>query len=344
MSADDVSGNGRLGTPAPVPGCLPWFLVADRGRPTERRYGFFDRLEIGRDDSQAEPAPAQLLIPDPTVSRRHCVLRQTHDGRCFLRDVSRNGTRLDGRRIVPNVEVEVRAGQVVAVSGSTQFVLEGGAEDRAAPHGLPVGTTVGMPACSIATVLVGDIRDYTALVRRAPSAELQQSVSKVFERLDRAVSDLGGTVKEHQGDAILAFWEGNLSGDQAVAACGAALALDRMARALAVDPAIWQLRDFPLRLDWALATGPVMLDSFGGDRPTGLSLIGEPVVLAFRLEKFATDETGPLVACRATQALAASRFRFRNLGRMTAKGFDHPDEVFALEGEAAPVNPERVGQ
>jgi class 3 adenylate cyclase len=332
MSADDVSGKARFGTPIPDPGAHPWILVANAGHETEQRYAFFDRLEIGRDDGQAEAPPAHLLISDPTVSRDHCVLRQTADGRCLVRDVSRNGTRLDGRRIVPNVEVQVRTGQVLTV-GRARFVLEGGPEERAVPSEQAVGTTVGTPGLLIATVLVGDIRDYTVLVRRAPSAELQQSVSRVFERLDAAVADLGGTVKEHQGDAILAFWEGNLSGSQAVAACRAALALDRLGRELAADPAVWQLRDFPLRLDWALATGPVLLDSYGGSNPTGLSLIGEPVVLAFRLEKFATDETGPIIVCRATQAMAGAQFQFRNLGAMTAKGFDRPDEVFALDGE-----------
>jgi class 3 adenylate cyclase len=285
----------------------------------------------------------QLLVADPTVSRRHCVLRQTPDGRCFLQDVSRNGTRVDGRRVVPNVEVEVRSGQVIAIGSAVKFSVEGAAGTAPRRPEVPTDSTVGLPGACIATVLVGDIRDYTVLVRRAPSVELQQSVSRVFERLSAAVSELGGTVKEYQGDAILAFWEGNLAGGQAVAACQAALALDRLVRELAANPAVWQLRDFPLRLDWALATGPVMVDSFGGDRPTGLSLIGEPVVLAFRLEKFATDETGPIVVCRATQAMAGNRFRFRNLGKMTAKGFDQPDEVFALDSEA-PAGREATGR
>jgi class 3 adenylate cyclase len=273
------------------------------------------------------------------VSRRHCVLRRAPDGRCFLQDISRNGTRLDGRRVVPNVEVEVRSGQVITVGSSARFLVEGGPEPHVNRRGAPVGVTVGAPGACIATVLVGDIRDYTVLVRRAPPSELQQSVSRVFERLSVAVGDLGGTVKEYQGDAILAFWEGDLTGTQAIAACRAALALDRLTRELAANAEVWRLGEFPLRLDWALATGPVMLDSFGGDHPAGLSLIGEPVVLAFRLEKFATDETGPIVACRATQAMASSRFQFRRLGRMTAMGFDQPDEVFALDGEADSTKP-----
>ena len=63
-------------------------------------------------------------------------------------------------------------------------------------------------------------------------------------------------------------------------------------------------------------------------------MIGEAVVLAFRLEKFADDATGPIVACAMTKNLAGDAFRFRDLGEMQAKGFDRVDHVFALEGDA----------
>lgn len=306
-------------------------MVWQRGTPDERRCVFYDQIEIGRDAGGSVLSPGLLLIDEPTVSRRHCVVRLAPDGRCYARDVSRNGTRLDGRRMVPNLEVEIRAGQSLTV-GSAELVLE--AESMAslaekAGH----GSTMHVPGTGIATVLVGDIRDYTVLVRRAPRLELQQSVGRVFEVLNRAVSKHQGTVKEYQGDAILAFWEGEHLGRQAVAACAATLALDQLAERIAHDRSVWQLADFPLRIDWALATGPVVLDSFGGSRPTGLSLIGEPVVLAFRLEKFANDSTGRILACPVTKGMASHKFRFRDLGLMHAKGFDEPDQVFALEGE-----------
>jgi adenylate cyclase len=302
----------------------------------EQRYCFCDQIQIARDDEGSGSAAGLLLVADPTISRRHCVIRQAADGRCFGRDMSRNGTRLDGRRMVPGVEVEIRPGQRIAVGANTEFVLEGTAVPCDAPEATGTGRTVGVAGASIATVLVGDIRDYTTLVRLAPRSKLQQSVNRVFELMSGVVSEHLGTVKEYQGDAILAFWEGSLSGTQAVAACRAALALDRVARAVASDASVWQLRDFPLRLDWALATGPVLLDSFGGLQPTGLSLIGEPVVLAFRLEKFATDATGRILTCKITRTMAGDAFTFRDLGAMLAKGFDQPDHVFALEGERQP--------
>jgi pSer/pThr/pTyr-binding forkhead associated (FHA) protein len=69
-----------------------------------------------------------LLVQDPLVSRRHCVLTRSPDGRCYVRDVSLNGTRLSGRRLVPNVETEIRPGGILTVAGSHHFMLDAAPE------------------------------------------------------------------------------------------------------------------------------------------------------------------------------------------------------------------------
>ena len=61
-------------------------------------------------------------------------------------------------------------------------------------------------------------------------------------------------------------------------------------------------------------------------------MMGEPVVRAFRIEKFANETTGRILTCSMTRDFAASAFEFRDLGQMQAKGFDKPDRVFALIG------------
>jgi class 3 adenylate cyclase len=110
---------------------------------------------------------------------------------------------------------------------------------------------------------------------------------------------------------------------------------------MARDRAVWAVDDFPLHVDWALCTGLVLIDSVGGAtparegaqvQPAGLSMMGEPVVRAFRIEKLADDETGRIVTCNTTRDLAAGDFTFRDLGARQAKGFDRPDRVFALVG------------
>ena len=64
-------------------------------------------------------------------------------------------------------------------------------------------------------------------------------------------------------------------------------------------------------------------------------MIGAPVVRAFRIEKFADDATGSIVACAATVERAGSGFAFRDLGERLAKGFDRAERIYALTGEEA---------
>lgn len=319
------------------------FLTATPGSslaPMRRR--IVGQLEIGRDDEESGAelsAPDSLLLRDPNISHRHCVISQSADGRCFLRDLSRNGTRLDGRRVLPNMEVEFSVGQTLDLGDGLLFVLEGDCTDVPAEAPRPRIETNAVPNLTFATVVVGDIRDYTVMVRKAPRVELQHSVSCLFERLAAAVAELGGTVKEFPGDAIVAFWEGTASGEQVISACRGAIELDRLATSFATDTSVWSLPDFPLKMDWALATGPVVIDSFGGDSRLGLSMVGEPIVVASRLEKFANDKTGRVLTCSTTRRLAAKRTHrtdpdplgFADLGPMQAKGFDQPDHVFALQ-------------
>lgn len=309
------------------------YLVADESGGTPLRFPFHARIEIGRYKEGWTPAPGVLRVDDPTVSSRHCIITQSLDGRCFIRDVSRNGTRVDGRRLVPNVESELRVGQTVSVGRGHTLRLDGeGPAPRVRRTSRVNVGTLAEPTQAEVTVLVGDIRDYTLLVQVASPQELQESVDRLFQALEEAVEAHGGTVKEYPGDAIYAFWENGWSESSAIRACRAALALRDLAGLLAREATVWRVPQFPLRMKWALATGPVILHSVGGAHPTGLMMLGEAPVRAFRIEKLADDDTGPIVTCPKTRELAAAAFDFRDLGERTLKGFEAPEHVFGLVG------------
>jgi class 3 adenylate cyclase len=307
-------------------------LKAGGTSETETTFTFFNRIEIGRYKSKRE-MPGVLLVDDPTVSSRHCVITQEHDGRCYIRDFSRNGTRLDGRRLSPNLKTEISPGQKLSIGRYLTLTLDGDLPDStSAPDSESfAGTdTLGISQLTEVTVLVGDIRDYTQLVQNADPAQLQESVNRVFDRLEREVESQGGTLKEFQGDAIFAFWECGDNGCYATEACTAALELERLARNLAEDRSVWTLSEHPLKMDFALATGPVTVSGYGGDGALGLSMVGEPVVLAFRIEKYADDDTGSIIVCPSTCRLTDGKFTFRSLGTHHAKGFDTPYELYSL--------------
>jgi len=307
------------------------WLVAEGGSGPEGVFLFFNRLEIGRFHEKRR-LPGFLLINDRTVSSRHCVITQEQDGRCFVRDTSRNGTRVDGRRLTPNLQTEFELGQVLSIGRTVQLRLDGRPPEVFAAEGVDTATQ-GIAASTLVTVLVGDIRNYTTLVRMAESAELQDSVNRIFTGLEAEVQAYGGTIKEFQGDALFAFWEQESNGCHATQACRAALHLNKTVSKLGANPSVWNVSGFPLHMDFALATGLVTISGYGNDGALSLSMVGESVVLAFRIEKFANNSTGPIIVCPNTRKIADKGFEFKDLGKHQAKGFDEEHNLFALVKE-----------
>jgi len=307
-----------------------WLVAAD-GSAANEVFLFFDRVEVRRFNENRR-FPGVLLVNDPTVSSRHCVVTQEPDGRCFVRDMSRNGTRVDGRRLTPNLKSELEVGQVLSIGRELRLRLDGippegysSDEHVVDTHGLGVATTV--------TVLVGDIRNYTSLVQLVGAAELQDSVNHVFRRLEHEVQSLGGTIKEFQGDALFAFWEKTPGRCHISEACNAALHLNRFVGMLAADPTVWSIGGFPLQMDFALTTGLVTISGYGNEGALGLSMVGESVVLAFRIEKVADASTGPIIVCPTTRAVAEDGFEFESLGPHEVKGFEKAQNLYALVKE-----------
>jgi len=316
------------------PGVLDYpgkWLVSAGGSAANEVFLFFDRIEIGRFHEKRQ-LPGVLLVRDPTVSSRHCVITQEPDGRCFVRDMSRNGTRVDGRRLTPNLKTEVELGGVLSIGRFLRLRLDGTPPEESEFAAVETETH-GLGGTTLVTVLVGDIRNYTSLVQLVGAAELQESVNRVFRRMENEVQRLGGTIKEFQGDALFAFWERTPGTCHVTAACKAALHLDKFVGRLAADPAVWSVGGFPLQMDFALSTGMVTISGYGNDGALGLSMVGEPVVLAFRIEKVADASTGPIIVCSSTRALADGSFEFKELGLHEVKGFDEAQNLYSLVRE-----------
>jgi adenylate cyclase len=310
------------------------WLVAEGASGPEGVFLFFNRVEIGRFHEKRR-LPGMLLVNDQTVSSRHCVITQEPDGRCFVRDMSRNGTRVDGRRLTPNQATEIEIGQVLAIGRGLRLRLDGRpptefTADLAEMAEMAESATQGITERTVVTILVGDIRNYTTLVRMADSTGLQDSVNRVFGHLEAEVQTFGGTLKEFQGDALFAFWEKGSNGCHATEACRAALHLQKTVGKLAADPSVWSVAGFPLRMDFALATGLVTISGYGNDGALSLSMVGESVVLAFRIEKFANKKTGPIIVCPITRKIAGEAFKFKDLGKYRPKGFDQEQNLYAL--------------
>ncbi|HET8700799.1 MAG TPA: FHA domain-containing protein, partial [Nitrococcus sp.] len=159
------------------------FLVYNPGTPEEQEYSFTHRIVIGR-RPEAEPDTQRVFVREPTVSGRHCIIRQSSRGRFFVQDVSRNGTRLSGRRLIPNVEVEIRPGDCLRI-GDHAFVLAIG--PPASTDDLPIEDDDCTRASSThidVTILVGDIRNYTVLNQEFDPIEFFPCLHRIFAELE----------------------------------------------------------------------------------------------------------------------------------------------------------------
>ena len=310
-------------------------LVYRHGKAEELVVPFDRQIVVGRPPGGDTSFEAHLLIDEPMVSRRHCVVRRSSRGQFFVRDESANGTRVDGRRLLPKIEIQIGQSATIEVAEGHSVVLEikevgDEAWDGPATFG---GTQLGGPVETEVAVLVGDIAKYTVLSRRFPAKDVAASVKRVFAELELVITQSGGTIKEYQGDAIFAFWEFDekAPNQHAVQACRTALAMEERVTVLAEDANAWSFGgQFPLKMEWAITTGIVAITNVGRRIP-GLNMVGDVVNYAFRLEKLAGEQFGSILVSQSTEARVRGAFVLRNIGNRSVEGRQE-ETVFALDG------------
>ena len=319
----------------PPNGQAPSFLTVKPGTEQESRYRFYDRIQLARFRSNMETVPAGVLfVKDRTISSKHCEIGLGPDGLFYIRDVSRNGTRLDDRRLEPNIEQPIQTGQKIRIGLQPDFHVTIASQQSETP--VDTSSTQSSQALSMATVLVGTIENYTGSGVKDVSAALQQSISRVFSKLQLGIMQRGGTVKDHRSDALVGFWDDAINGQNYIGnACEAALELDILTQELAKNKTVWLMDEMPLVVNWSLTTGPVKIQSHGELRSTSLNVIGESVSLAMQLQRFAGAYTGSIISCPATHTLAPQDYAFRALGARTLDGKPEPQELYCLTGKTS---------
>ncbi|MBP6015114.1 MAG: AAA family ATPase [Candidatus Promineofilum sp.] len=128
-----------------------------------------------------------------------------------------------------------------------------------------------------ATVLFADVSGFTALSEMMDAEEVAGVMNDLWAVVDRAITDNGGHIDKHIGDAVMALWGADTAReDDPEMAVRAGLAMQA-----AVD-IFCETNSAPLALRIGVNTGPVVL---GGMGTTGeLTAMGDAVNLASRLE------------------------------------------------------------
>jgi class 3 adenylate cyclase len=216
--------------------------------------------------------------------------------------------------------------------------LVGGLAPRELFRRLTAGPSRATQACERdLTVMFTDIAGFTELAERLPPAAVAELLHDHLGTLAERIEGENGTVDKVLGDGLLAFWEhGQGVRDPAAPAILAALAIRS---AVEKDNQARRRRGLePIRLRIGLHAGRLMMASLGAAGRLGVSLFGDTVNVAQRLEDAARHVGGghevTIVASDAVVARSGPAFRFERLGELPIRGRREPVGAFTLAGNA----------
>ena len=171
------------------------------------------------------------------------------------------------------------------------------------------------------TLLLADIRGFTALTQALPPAHMATLLNRFFTRMCTVIARNGGVVDKFLGDAILAlFGAPQRRPDDVPRALACAVemqqeltAMNRTAAARG-EPSVYA--------GIAVTTGPVMLGSFGSAVHREYTVVGDAVNLVSRIESFSLR--GQVLLSEGARAAAGAAVETGRVNEVRVKGMAGP--------------------
>lgn len=133
------------------------------------------------------------------------------------------------------------------------------------------------------TVMFADLRGFTTLSEKKLPFDVVYLLNQYFETMGKVIEANGGEIDKYIGDGIMATFGGK--NDSAVGAINALQAARGMAEQLdEMNARLINDLDEPLRLGIGMHTGPVIRGTMGYGNATQVTVIGDTVNTAARLE------------------------------------------------------------
>jgi class 3 adenylate cyclase/tetratricopeptide (TPR) repeat protein len=176
------------------------------------------------------------------------------------------------------------------------------------------------------TVMFCDLVGSTALFAQLDPEEISQILRLYLRCCAERIEAAGGFVAQFQGDGVLGYFGyTQASENNAEQAVRAALEIIEMAPKFEVP------RSGQLRVRIGISSGlAVVGDPSGEGTRLEQGAVGETLHLAARLQAVASPNE--IVIANSTRRLTGSLFRYRDLGKLTLKGFVEPVQVWRVLG------------
>ncbi|MBE3009401.1 response regulator [Microbispora sp. NEAU-D428] len=180
----------------------------------------------------------------------------------------------------------------------------------------------------VVTVLMSDVRGYSAIAEATDPAVLAGQLNAHRRAMNAAILSAGGTVMQYVGDAVMAvFGAPDPAPDHAARAVRAACEMHVRQRGLDAEWAGQGLVPFGLGI--GLCTGEVAAALLGSDERVEYTLVGDTVNLAQRMQDLARP--AGTVAAETTVRAAGDGWSWKPLGPRLVKGRSTPVNAYHLE-------------
>jgi len=164
---------------------------------------------------------------------------------------------------------------------------------------------LGGPVRKDVTILIADVRGYTAYVSGTDSAVVSQVMAEYMAAMERCITGEGGYINKYVGDEIIAVFGFPLASE--ASAERAARAAIEMLRELAALAAAWKEQGIPCidRIGIGIDTGSVVFAEIGGRTKSQFDIIGDCINGASRIEHLTKEMKRSLLiseeACRGIE-------------------------------------------
>jgi len=287
------------------------------------------RVELGNTTTIGRVAANTICLKDDgAASRQHALIRRQGESEYSLLDLgSANGTYLNDKLLL--VPAILRDGDRIRI-GETNFRFEfkgGAGADLSGTQTIYERTRMAVRMSQMA-VLVCDIRDFTRIGELLPPDVLSRFLGSWFREASEAICARGGVVDKFIGDAVMAYWP--VDPARPAEAAGNAVETALALQALARNTSVPGQPDFPFRIGVGLNQGLVSSGNVGVQSARDLTIMGDAVTLAFRLENVCKIKKIPVVAGAGIAAALGTSRPWIPLGEVKLKGKTTSPEAFGL--------------
>ncbi|MBN1940137.1 MAG: adenylate/guanylate cyclase domain-containing protein [Candidatus Aminicenantes bacterium] len=300
------------------------FFVIERPGRERSRVELGNTTSIGR-----ATANSICLKEDGAASRQHALVRRQGETEYSLLDLgSANGTYLNEKLLL--VPAILRHGDCVRVGDTIlRFEFHGDPASNLAGTQTVYERTQMAVRMSRMTILVCDIRDFTRIGEILAPDVLSRFLGSWFRDASEAILSRGGVVDKFIGDAVMAYWPVVPATPSGAAenAVETAVTLHRLAERVELPG----YSDFSFRIGIGINQGLVSCGNIGVQSGRDLTIMGDAVTLAFRLESVCKVKKIPIVVGAEIASVLGGSRAWIPLGEVHLKGKTTSPEAFGLE-------------